>query len=641
MKTLIVVLAAGLLTWGTARSQYSYDFGAISPAEIQMASCPFDPDADAVIILHDATSNYSDDGELITEHHVRMKILREKGIGYADITIPYIAASDRETVLDVEGMAINYDENGQRREQALDRKSVYSKILSKAWSAKTFSFPSMKAGSIIEYRYKVINRSASAVRNWYFQSELPVMDSRYILYVHPRLQFNYQVFKAPAYDIDVKNDAANAKVSFEMKNIPGLRDEAFMDSREDYLQRVNFQISGFVGQGFTNTKYMSTWDGLAKELLGDSEFGSQLNKNINGTEEFVKATKANTSEIEKMKLVYDYVRGNITWDGSNTWWSPTGVKNAWAKKSGTSGDINLILVNLLRAVDLSANPIMVSERDNGKVNTTYPFRDQFNTVYACVDISGKRYFLDATNRNIPPGIPPSDALNTTGFIVARKDPSLVPISEDGTQFKTNLNILAKVADDGSLSGEGLLQCDGYARFLSLAQYKSNNEKYVDNRFRQLVPTATVTDFGIANEDNDSLPLKNSFKFSIPANKNGDYVLIPYNLFSGYEKNPFIANNRFSTVNFGWKQLVSFTTNIEVSGGLKVDAVPKSIKLVNNDNTISFTRQSFPDDGNHNIVIRTRIEFSKTEYTADEYPNLKEFYKKMFELLNEQVVLKKK
>lgn len=91
-----------------------------------------------------------------------------------------------------------------------------------------------------------------------------------------------------------------------------------------------------------------------------------------------------------------------------------------AKKSGTSGEINLILVNLLKEAGLEAYPMLVSERFHGKVNVAYPFIEQFNSVFACVIINNKKHYLDATDKAIAPHLTPSSILNTTAFLVNRK-----------------------------------------------------------------------------------------------------------------------------------------------------------------------------------------------------------------------------
>lgn len=41
-----------------------------------------------------------------------------------------------------------------------------------------------------------------------------------------------------------------------------------------------------------------------------------------------------------------------------------------------------------------------------------------------------------------------------------------------------------------------------------------------------------------------------------------------------------------------------------------------------------------------VIIRYLINYNKYLYQKDEYPSIRDFYKKMYEMLNEQIVLKK-
>ena len=75
-------------------------------------------------------------------------------------------------------------------------------------------------------------------------------------------------------------------------------------------------------------------------------------------------------------------------------------------------------------------------------------------------------------------------------------------------------------------------------------------------------------------------------------------------------------------------------------GYKIDELPKSIMMTNADNTIACSREIFQDQNSGKIMVRLRIDCKKSFYTATEYPEIKEFYKKMFDLLNEQIVLKR-
>lgn len=58
-----------------------------------------------------------------------------------------------------------------------------------------------------------------------------------------------------------------------------------------------------------------------------------------------------------------------------------------------------------------------------------------------------------------------------------------------------------------------------------------------------------------------------------------------------------------------------------------------------DTSIIFSRMMGVTD--NSISVRIQLEIKKPFYSIDEYPYFQEFYKKLFEMLNEQIVYKKK
>jgi hypothetical protein len=63
-----------------------------------------------------------------------------------------------------------------------------------------------------------------------------------------------------------------------------------------------------------------------------------------------------------------------------------------------------------------------------------------------------------------------------------------------------------------------------------------------------------------------------------------------------------------------------------------------MNLLMPDSSISFKRIVASEDGF--VVVHYVIDFKRSYYTAVEYQPLFEFYRKMHEMLNEQIVLKK-
>ena len=270
MNKISLCLAGLILVSISVQAQLFPNYGIISEEERQLKECAFDKEAEAVYLLHQGVSNYNEDYNLITEHHVRLKILKEKGIEYANVIIPFYSDRDFEFISGIEALVINYDEQGNRSEQKLERKSIYTKKTTKYHSEVRFALPSVKAGSIIEYKYRSTMKHYGGLDDWTFQEELPVMKSKYSLTIIPNYEFSYLFYKSPSLPADVKNDPQTGQIHFAMNNIPGLRDEPYMDARKDYLQRVTFQLSAYnnVSQysqlSSSQTKYSATWQQVIK-----------------------------------------------------------------------------------------------------------------------------------------------------------------------------------------------------------------------------------------------------------------------------------------------------------------------------------------------------------------------------------------
>jgi len=71
----------------------------------------------------------------------------------------------------------------------------------------------------------------------------------------------------------------------------------------------------------------------------------------------------------------------------------------------------------------------------------------------------------------------------------------------------------------------------------------------------------------------------------------------------------------------------------------MEGLPKNIKLITSDTGIVFKRQSTYSDGF--LFVDMSLDFRKPYFTPENYPELREFYKKLVELLDEKYVYQKK
>jgi hypothetical protein len=191
-----------------------------------------------------------------------------------------------------------------------------------------------------------------------------------------------------------------------------------------------------------------------------------------------------------------------------------------------------------------------------------------------------------------------------------------------------------------MEGSVQLSSSNYKRTSKLIVYdKIGEKKYVEEILKNNNNSLEISKYKMMNMEVDTLPLREDFNFNLELTGSDDnYIYVSPNLFTGFESNPFLSESRLSDVDFIFPNIYSINCRYKVPKGYKVDFIPKSINVIMPDNSITFKRTAGEMDGD--IVIYYVIDFRKTKYSPKEYPDLRSFYKKMYEMLNEQIVLKK-
>jgi hypothetical protein len=433
----------------------------------------------------------------------------------------------------------------------------------------------------------------------------------------------------------------NQQQTYTMHDVPALRDEPYITSDDDYLQRIQSDIIAFNPNMGQRQKLQPTWPQVIRALMQDEDFGMQLKKNIPRTADLDSALKNINDPYQRMVIIHRYVRKNMEWNGYTSIWAMDGVKSAWKDKKGTSGEINLILVNLLKDAGLKAHPILVSTRENGRVSTDVADISQFDKVMAHVTVNDKTYVLDATEKYTSSKIIPYDVMFSEGLIIEKLD-----TYEWGwetlwneAQFKTITIVNATIDTKGQIKGTASVNSFDYARVQRTPKLKEGKDKFIAHYFTANNPGTVIDSISFENEDVDSLPLIQKFQFSQPVNSSGDYTYFSANLFSGLEKNPFITDSRFSDVFFGTNQEYHIIGNFFIPEGYTFEELPKNIRMIMPDTSITITRRVATEK--NQLSTRITLQFKKPFYTPEEYADFKEFYKKLFDLLNEQFVIRKK
>ncbi|MBP6431832.1 MAG: DUF3857 domain-containing protein [Ferruginibacter sp.] len=641
MKILLTLaLAIALFSQSLYSQKKLPKFGEISKDDLLMKNCSFDKTAPAMILFDEAEAFFDVNLNMtvnpITEQttrRTRIKIFDKKGFDRANIKIAYSASSE-VSIKKFYAQTYNLDANNNVVVTKVDKASIYDKELNKRARQKIFTFPEVKEGSILEFEYVLDGQIQS---EWYFQRSIPTLISQFIINFPKTFDIATVTNMSLPYDFG-KNPKISDNYSFyTMQNVPAFEDEPYISTENDYLQRLEIRPAGINLPGIPYRSLLRTWPGIIKALIDDEDFGRQLKKDIPRTADLDKLLEGVSDTLMKMKIIHKYVRENMKWNEKDNIWALEGVKKAWKDKEGTSGEINLILVNLLKDAHVNVKPILVSTRDNGIINTSYAGYDQFNKVMAYVELGNKQYVLDATETITPTDVIPLSVMASEGLVIGKIDKyewGWKTIWDVKNKFKRGVYINALI-NTNNFEGVANIISSGYDRIERLVLLKKGMGKLTDDYKTEGI--ATIDSFNITNENDDTKALIQNFNFKAPIKSTGGYNYFSINHFCGFNKNPFLSEERKSDIFYGAQQEYTISANIELPKGALIDELPKNIKMVTPDKFISFQRISQFNDGV--LDVQVIIKFDNPFYTADLYPDLKEFYKQMYDLLNEKYVYK--
>lgn len=639
--TIALLLSCGaLLAKAQSLAPQTEPYGTVSTADLTMTDCDFDKGAGAEV-LFDKGFLYTDmNFRFALEKHTRIKIFKESEKEQANIKISFRNGTERVTNIQAE--TINWV-NGKAEITPLDKKQIVIQPINKYQSEIVFSLPAVKDGSVIEYKY---TKELYNLPAWTFQHVIPTR------YSEIKTSFpGFALFKVQTTNMFMRFEHEHTSESRGgytaeidkrwLFNIVGLPDEPYMSSRVDNLEAIQWQLEVINIPNVNDDMLINSWPRLGRALHDDDDFGGQLKRHVAGEDVLIAKAKTIKNTDDRIAYLFNEVKNTMKWNDQDQWYTVDGVTRAWTNKSGNATEINLILNHLLQQSGIGSFPMIVSTRDNGKVSPIFPYLSQFNraVVYVPID-TAKFYLLDASDKFNTYNQVPYNLLNSSGLYITN-DVSFTKLVffRNVDPAHEQLSIDAEIKADGHVAGSAEVESSAYFKQDVARFYKLQGEsKYVDY-LRNGDNSLKISAIKLENIDVDTLPLSQKIDFSMELpGSDGTFIYFNPNILSSLKNNPFLNESRLSSVDFGYNQVYSISEVLKMPAGYKSEVIPKPVSLVMPDQSITFKRMVMENEGQ--IIVRYSIIYKKSIFFKEEYPDLREFYKKMHELLNEQVVLKK-
>ncbi|WPP52299.1 DUF3857 domain-containing protein [Catalinimonas niigatensis] len=623
----------------------SISFGKVTYEELKETFYEKDSSASAAV-LHDFSETvfrYLDNYgfRIETTKTVRIKVYKKAGSDWGNVSIPLYREdfSRAEIIRDIKGYVYNLKTDMIRTDE-LDKKTVYEEEVSEKWRRMKFALPNVKEGTVLEYRYTVVSPFFFKLDDWKFQQELPVKWSEYKLTV-PAF-YEYMILRQGYFDLAIEDAKLlkdklqlgaytynNMRFHWAVKDIPAYRDEPYMTTREDYIGKVMFQLSKVNYPGRHVKDYMNTWPQLVEDLMKLTDFGKNIKKN--DTKEVVSTLTAGlSSEKDKAVAIYQHILQHFAWNNTYSLYPSVSLKDLLKDKEGNCTDLNLLLLNMLHKAGITANPVLLSTRNHGKITTKFPLIDQFNYTIVFATIDGQGVLLDATDPDLPFGMLREACMNDYGLVAEEdmNEEKWIDVSQQGMYFSDAYINLSYDENKGVFVAEAKQSYRNYSAIEARKICRENAE--------ELSHFQPIEDLKILNLEDKDKPLSISFKAAYPVEALGDMVYIdPFLMIE--EENPFNTPERYFPVDFGVRSVRRNHFSLMIPKGYQLDEWPENVELTLED-AVSFVTITQRNESNFQIV--STLQVSKTSIPVEQYKALRTLYTDMISKQMEKVVLKK-
>ncbi len=633
------------------------EWGKVPASDLSMTSFPEDTNAAGVILADYGETVMNDELDLEFRRSVRIKILNERGYELGTHSVELYTKDHTQRIDDIDGATYTLRTDGAIDRKELDGKAIFEERVDDRHTRYKFTLPGLKPGCVIEFHYKITSNSWYYMSDWTFQRSEPVLWSEYRVRIPMQIQYSgvtvgddqffinelteaTQVFSGSALTYLHNNVVKCNQYRWVRKNVPAVRAEPYVTSMNNYLSKVELQLASYITEGGIPVRVLKDWETVVQELLKSEDFGKRMDVSGDVRKLSEQLTAGLTTPQDRMQALYDYVRKTIVWDGTSRFFADHDADEILKNKKGTSAEINFLLMSLLQGAGIQCDPVILSTRSHGIIQSVYPIVTQFNYVVVAANISGQRYYLDATNPHRAFDLLPMRILNMQGLVVKTGPVQWTTITSE-KKFSRVTTAELHVADDGKLEGTLDGTDEGYAAVEDRDMLGDETELNVARESFQADETGVTLDsVQVSGRDDVSSPLKLHARFSSDANvqRSGDLLYVTPFVANGLKETPFKTRERSFPVDMAYGRTITSKFNLVLPAGyrLKDSLAAHNIQLPRG--MAAYVQRS-TIDGNTVHIVGT-LEINESEFPPALYPALREFYSQMIAFQHEPVILER-
>jgi hypothetical protein len=618
----------------------------INQQDFQIKEVPGDPGAAAIQLYY---ADFINDNFHSEFFYHRIKVLNDRGKKYADVEIPaYVPGS---VVADLKARTIHPDGTIiEFKEKPFEKTIIKGRGFK--YLARTFTFPAVTAGSIIEYKYRLeLPRGIVYDNSWTIQHDLYTVKENFRMEAYSgRLETKSGdsglMMAYSNMPPGIKPNQKNGAFELEVKDMPAFQAEEYMPPEEDYKPQVRF----FYGGREMSTSDMfwrdagHDWYAAVEKFIGNHKeikdaataaIGNETDPDKQLRKLYARAQQIRNLTYERERSREEQKKENLK-ENSN-------VVDVLNHGYGYDGDIVLFFVALARATGYRTSVLRVSNRKNRFFDPGLLSKRQLDSQLAVVEVNGSEVYLDPGTKFCPYGFVRWMHTSTDALRLDKDGGTFIKVPMADHDKAVLLRDTKLVLDpNGSVSGDVAVEYQGgeslERRLDALETDEAGRKKELEDEMKTWLPAAAIVHLSdVQGWEAQDQNLVAHFHIEVPgyASAAGKRLLFPAGLFQTKQSNLLGRDKRKFPVYFPYAFSENDIINIQLPPGYTLEGTPQpqlasvSYAIYKNDSELSGST----------IEIQRTLLFGGFFFDLDRYSEVKDFLDQVRAGDEQQLVLR--
>ncbi|MFT4838922.1 MAG: hypothetical protein ACJAWA_001343 [Nonlabens sp.] len=628
----ITILAVCLLVFQLALSQEELFTSSTIPDPLKV-------NANAVIRKNDVTITVVsyDEVEINTDRIVT--VLNKKGLGDIKAGESY---NDDTEIKKIE--ATVYDTAGEKvdRFKSKDFKDVSAVSNGTLYSdnrVKYLDYTSPTYPFTVHYTSQVVYSSTAFLPGWmpleYFYASTE--------------NAHYKIINDSDVEIKIKeshlenyNIVNNGELDYTASNLTAILPQAYSPDFSTYGPLVKVALKQFIMNGVdgVNTDWVDFGKWMNDALLSDL---GELPQSV--IDEIKELTKDATTQREKAKIVYEFMQDRSRYISVQVGiggWKPIEAQKVHEVAYGDCKGLSNYTKALLNEVGIqSHHAIIYGDRNIRNVDKEFSSTQGNHMILYVPKLDEEKdIWLECTSKT-----------NPFGYIAGwTDDRDALVISEEGgrilhtTVYETEDNLQQSTAQiefdkEGSATASIEMKTSGYQySFREGLNKKSEKDlKEMYTYFWSHLNAVNISETNIVN-DKELIEVQEKVNLTVEkyGSKTGNLMLVQPVFFNRNSTEPARYKNRYNDfeIDRGYVDVDDY--EITLDSGLKVDALPETVKM---DNKFGVYELSVTEAADNKLIVRRYLKINKGYFDKEDYNLYRDFRAEIVKADNSKAVLK--